>query len=106
MSGADRFSEELLENENDRRIGQVANKVSTLKHIALDLRSEAKDQVRIVNESGGIFEEASLLLSGSFKRVQGLRRTGLTNCKYMCYFALVAIVFLLIVYLLLGRGVA
>ncbi len=31
--GADRLSEELLENENDRQIGNVANKVSTLKHV-------------------------------------------------------------------------
>ncbi len=31
--GADRLSEELLENENDRRIENVANKVSTLKHV-------------------------------------------------------------------------
>lgn len=34
-AGTERFSEELLENENDRRIENVANKVSTLKHVSL-----------------------------------------------------------------------
>lgn len=32
-TGADRLSEELLENENDRQIENVASKVSTLKHV-------------------------------------------------------------------------
>lgn len=105
-SKKDRFSEELLESENDRHIENVASKVSTLKHIVLDLKSEAKDQVRLVNESGSIFEDASLLLSNSFKRVQGLRRSRLANCKYMWYFALVGVVFLLIVWILLRRGMS
>lgn len=54
----------------------------------------------------GLFESATALLSHSFKRVQGMRRTNVVNCKFMCYFALVAVVLLLLFYWLLGHVMA
>ncbi|XP_064385600.1 BET1-like protein [Halichondria panicea] len=103
---AERFSEELLESENDRRMNSVASKVATLKHIAVDLRSEAKDQNTILGNSGGLFDSAALLLGNSYKRVQGMRRTRGQNCKFMCYFTIFVVVFLILVYFLIGKVIS
>ena len=55
---------------------------------------------------GGLFEAAGSLLSGSFKRVQGMRRMRLQNCKYMCYITVVAAFMLLVLYFLVGRAMS
>lgn len=55
---------------------------------------------------GGIFENAAMMLSSSFKKVQGMRRTRGQNCKYMLYFALIAVVFLLVMYLLMDKVIS
>eukprot|EP00731_Ephydatia_muelleri_P025232 Em0017g315a len=80
----------------------VATKVASLKHLALDLRTETKDQVSYMDNSAGIFESAAALLGGTFKRVQSMNRSQPQNCKYMCYFTLAAAVFFFLAYFLIS----
>ena len=46
---------------------------------------------------------AGSLLGGSVTRVQAMRRVKGQNCKYMCYFMLMIVALLFVVYLLLDK---
>ncbi len=54
----------------------------------------------------GVFEVAGALLSGSYKRVQNMRRNPSISCRHMCYFILFVIVVFFVSYLLIDKVVS
>ncbi|XP_065901557.1 BET1-like protein [Dysidea avara] len=97
------ITEEMLEDENNRMISDISSKTRTLKQLAIDIRTETKDQVKLIGDSSGIFENATAFLGNSFTKVKQMNRTGTQNCRLMCYFSLFVVVFFFIMYSLIGR---
>ncbi|XP_070566377.1 BET1-like protein [Ptychodera flava] len=96
-------TEDMLEAENNRLSDNLATKVSQLKSIALDIQEETEEQNRYMNGMDNEFDSTQGLLSGSFKRVQGMIQSGRGNRKLMCYITLFLVAFFFIAYLLMEK---
>lgn len=78
-------TEEMLDAENQRRTEGLADRVSLLKGIALDIEDISKESNRYVGSMSGDFSSSEGLLSGSMHRLSNMVGSGKNNRKLMCY---------------------
>ncbi|GFN93836.1 Bet1-like protein [Plakobranchus ocellatus] len=84
-NGGSLNTEEMLDAENQRRTEGLADRVSLLKGIALDIEDISKESNRYVGSMGGDFNSSEGLLSGSMHRLSNMVGSGKNNRKLMCY---------------------
>ncbi|CAL1529587.1 unnamed protein product [Lymnaea stagnalis] len=102
-NGASLTSEEMLDSENQRRVTGLADKVSLLKGIALDIELETKDSNRYLDSMGGDFSSSEGLLTGSMHRLSNMVGSGKNNRKLMCYIVLGLVLLFIITYYFISR---
>ncbi|RUS81668.1 hypothetical protein EGW08_010585 [Elysia chlorotica] len=75
-------TEEMLDTENQRRTEGLADRVSLLKGIALDIEDISKESNRYVGSMSGDFSSSEGLLSGSMHRLSNMVGSGKSNRKH------------------------
>lgn len=96
-------TEEMLDQENQMRVGGLASKVSLLKEIALDMEDESKSSNRYLDSMTGDFGSSQGLLSGTMNRLNVMVGSGKNNRKLMCYIILGIVGLFVIFYYLVMR---
>ncbi|XP_059150694.1 BET1-like protein [Physella acuta] len=102
-NGAPLSSEEMLDSENQRRVSGLADKVSLLRGIALDIEAESKDSNRYIDSMAGDFSSSEGLLTGSMNRLSHMVGSGKNNRKLMCYIVLGLVLLFVITYYFISR---
>lgn len=90
---------ELIEKSNDEKVDNLRGRVSEIRHLALDIGNEVRDQNEMLGGFSGTFDEAG----DSVRRTIGLirRLAGSGGGFHLCALFLFAFVFFVLVYLLL-----
>ncbi|XP_012942111.1 BET1-like protein [Aplysia californica] len=96
-------TEEMLDQENQMRVGGLASKVSLLKGIALDIEGESKSSNRYLDGVAGDFGSSEGLLSGSMNRLSNMVSSGKGNRKVMCYIILGLVLLFVVFYYFIMR---
>uniref|UniRef100_A0A8B9DJZ7 BET1-like protein n=1 Tax=Anser cygnoides TaxID=8845 RepID=A0A8B9DJZ7_ANSCY len=76
--------EDMLDVENKRMADSLANKVTRLKSLALDIDKDAEEQNRYLDGMDSDFMSVTGLLTGSVKRFSTMTRSGRDNRKLLC----------------------
>ena len=71
--------------------------------LALDIENETHEHNRLLDNIDGDFNSGETLLGGSLNRIKGLLTSGRQNRKIMCYMSAFVILFLFLVFYLLGK---
>nr|XP_009922235.1 PREDICTED: BET1-like protein [Haliaeetus albicilla] len=74
----------MLDVENKRMADSLANKVTRLKSLALDIDKDADEQNRYLDGMDSDFMSVTGLLTGSVKRFSTMTRSGRDNRKLLC----------------------
>ncbi|KAF2366680.1 Target SNARE coiled-coil domain [Trinorchestia longiramus] len=90
--------EQELDKRNQQRSHNLANKVSQLRSIAVDLELEAHEHNRLLDGIDGEFSSGHSMLGTSSNRLQGVLTAGRQNRRFMCYVALAVVFVILICY--------
>ena len=91
-------SDHVYERENNRLAEGLSSKVSQLKHIAIDMRDEARSQTSFLSSLSDDFADSVSLLGRSGKRFKTVVNSGSQNRSTMCYIITGAVVMFLIFY--------
>ncbi|CAG5116227.1 unnamed protein product [Candidula unifasciata] len=102
-NGANLSTEEMLDTENQRRVTGLADKVSILRGLALDIESESKDSNRYLDGMAGDFSSSEGLLTGSMKRLNNMVGSGKNNRRLMCYIVIGLVVLFIVTYYIVSR---
>ncbi|KAK4822343.1 hypothetical protein QYF61_013534 [Mycteria americana] len=98
--------EDMLDVENKRMADSLANKVTRLKSLALDIDKDADEQNRYLDGMDSDFMSVTGLLTGSVKRFSTMTRSGRDNRKLLCSVSAGLIVVFFILYYLLCTGLS
>ncbi|KAK7098168.1 BET1-like protein [Littorina saxatilis] len=99
-------TEEMLDGENQQRVDGLANKVSRLRGIALELETDSKDSVRYADGMGSDFGSAEGLLTGTMNRLSNMVNSGGNNRRLMCYIIAALVTLFIIFYYIVSRVTA
>jgi len=88
-----------LEEDNDRLADHLKDKISALKSVSIDIRSELKYQDRLLNEMDEDFERTGGFLTNSWNRVKRLSKGG--HNYYILYIFLFSMLVFFVLYLVL-----
>ena len=91
----DEQTEALFMQANNAQLEAMEHKVSALRNITTEIRTEAKAQNDLLTRLEDDFGSAGVMLSGTLKRLQGMFETGGSN--HMCY--LIAFIFSLFMFI-------
>ncbi|NXT59297.1 BET1L protein, partial [Pluvianellus socialis] len=96
--------EDMLDVENKRMADSLANKVTRLKSLALDIDKDADEQNRYLDGMDSDFMSVTGLLTGSVKRFSTMTRSGRDNRKLLCSVSAGLIVVFFILYYLVSKA--
>ncbi|XP_068253945.1 BET1-like protein [Nyctibius grandis] len=96
--------EDMLDVENQRMADSLANKVTRLKSLALDIDKDADEQNRYLDGMDSDFMSVTGLLTGSVKRFSTMARSGRDNRKLLCSVSAGLIVVFFILYYLVSKA--
>ncbi|XP_061188971.1 BET1-like protein [Saccostrea echinata] len=96
-------TEEMLDNENQQRVDNLASKVSRLKNLALDIEDEATDSNRYLDSMGGDFESTQGLLGGTVHRLSHMVQANRGNRKLMCYLVVGLVLLFFVTYYFISK---
>lgn len=94
---------EILEDENDQLIDEMAHKINALKKVSIDIGDEVRGQNRFLGKMDEEFDSAGGLLASSMKRVKNMGKAG--HNRWMCYMMIfIILVFFLCYYIISWRN--
>lgn len=94
--------QEQLEARNEEFVGHLAGQVTEMRHVALHIGNEVRNQnEELLERMGAQFDNAGNMLSHTIRRVQQLSTSG--GIGHMCILVVFSFLFLTLVYLLLVR---
>jgi len=73
----------LLEEQNNREIAALSEKVSYMKNLAGDIEAAIQEDHAILNQTGSAFDKVSIMMRGTLGNVNKMLSTG--GSKHMCY---------------------
>mmetsp|Transcript_27455 Transcript_27455/g.41577 ORF Transcript_27455/g.41577 Transcript_27455/m.41577 type:complete len:143 (+) Transcript_27455:166-594(+) len=73
----------ILEQQNNERIGELSDQVARLKGLTIDIGNEVREQNSLLDDMGDGFSGVSNLLGNSLKRIGTMLESG--GAKHMCY---------------------
>jgi blocked early in transport 1 len=73
----------ILEEQNNREIAALGEKVSMMRFIASDIEAAIKDDHELLNQTGSTFDRVSSMMKGTLGNVNKMLTTG--GSKHMCY---------------------
>ena len=87
----------ITERENNRITDGLSSKVSQLKHIAIDIRDEARHHNSFLSSLSDDFADSDSLLGRTSKKFKSTVNSGSQNRTMMCYI-IMAVVFLFLLF--------
>jgi blocked early in transport 1 len=73
----------ILEQQNNERINELADHVSRLKGLTIDIGNEVREQNSLLDNMGDGFQNTRDMLQGSLRRIGTMLEQG--GAKHMCY---------------------
>jgi blocked early in transport 1 len=73
----------ILEQQNNERINDLADHVARLKGLTIDIGNEVREQNSLLDNMGDGFQNTRDLLQGSLRRIGTMLEQG--GAKHMCY---------------------
>ena len=92
---------QMFEDQNNRYISALSDKVSQLKGLSLGIGAEVREQNRFLDGMGGDFGRTDGLLGGTLKKLGVLARTG--GGRHICHLALFVVAIFFFVWWLVGH---
>eukprot|EP01137_Pigoraptor_chileana_P035131 Opistho-2@28717 len=91
----------MYEQQNDALVGDLANKVSMLKSLTININDEVREHNKMLDEMQDDFGGVGGLLKGSMNRLSGLMKAG--HNKHMCYLILFVVFVFFVIYYIVRR---
>lgn len=88
-----------METANDANVDGLRGRVGEMRHLAIDLGAEVREQNDMLDGMQGRFDSAGDAITRTIAEVRRLASTG--GAGHMCVLALFAFVFFILIYLLL-----
>lgn len=73
----------ILEQQNNERINDLADHVARLKGLTIDIGNEVREQNSLLDNMGDGFQNTRDMLQGSLRRIGTMLEQG--GAKHMCY---------------------
>lgn len=103
----DRHSDNnLIDQDNRARTERLAQKLSRLKNVAVDIEEETKDHIPLLDGANSALERTMNMLGSGRLRVVSLLQSNRRNRKLFCYTVLVVTLLLIIGYHMITKGEA
>ena len=68
-------NQELMEQQNEERVAMLAQQVSQLKSLSIDIGNEVREQNSLLDEMDGSFGNVTGLLGTNIKRIGNMMKT-------------------------------
>ncbi|XP_022096374.1 BET1 homolog [Acanthaster planci] len=88
-----------VEDENERLVDSLHDKVSTLKSLSIDIGTEVREQNSFLKQLDDTFDSSGGLLSSTMGRLSKMARAG-HNC-YLCYLLLFSFFVFFVIYFII-----
>lgn len=93
----------MLEEENNRQTDLLGERVSQLRELSIQINGVVNEDNKLLDGMGSTFGQTNELMSKTLKNLQTMIDKG--GSKHMCYLVLfVVVVFLVLYFMLMGRG--
>lgn len=90
---------EMIEAENDQRVDKLRGHVGQMRHLALDIGNEVRDQNALLDGMSGSFDQAGHSIRHTIALVRRLASNG--GGGHMCILFIFAFIFFVLIYFLL-----
>ena len=93
-------TQRLYEEQNDREIDSLGSKISSLKHIAIDIGREVQHHNSILEGMDSQMGSVGNLMGGALTKLNDMMKAG--GSKHMCYLIMLIVGMFMFLYLLLS----
>lgn len=90
---------EMIEAENDQRVDKLRGHIGQMRHLALDIGNEVRDQNALLEGMSGSFDKAGHSIRHTITLVRRLASNG--GGGHMCILFVFAFIFFVLIYFLL-----
>mmetsp|Transcript_18312 Transcript_18312/g.38095 ORF Transcript_18312/g.38095 Transcript_18312/m.38095 type:complete len:133 (-) Transcript_18312:45-443(-) len=88
-------NQQIMESQNNERIGALSDQVAALKSLTIDINSEVTEQNRLLDDMDSGFGDIGGLLGSTMNRITTMMdATGSRHMWYLAGFVIVVMVFL------------
>lgn len=91
------FTHEKYQDENDEKLELLKNKLSSLKHITINIGKEVEQHNRLLDDFQNVMGQSDNLLKSSMKRLVSLAK--MNSGSFLFLFIIFAIFMIFFVYL-------
>lgn len=90
----------ILEQQNNERINDLADHVARLKGLTIDIGNEVREQNSLLDNMGDGFQNTRDMLQGSLRRISTMLDQG--GAKHMCYMVAFCVVIMMFLWWLMS----